>query len=64
MALALAMPFLAGCQSKAASLDGAGFAKLTPNAGSRNYIINNDVIFARQVAAHNRTCEQLPACQK
>lgn len=53
---------VAGCQSTGAS-DGTGYKRLTPNAGTRSYIIANDLPFARQVAAHNRQCAKDDGCQ-
>ena len=50
-----------GCSTTAN--DGAGFERLTPSAETRSFIITNDQQFARQVAAHNRTCAAQPACR-
>jgi hypothetical protein len=54
----------AGCQTPGAATDGAGFARLTPSAATRDLIIRDDRAFAEQVAAHNRACERAPACLK
>lgn len=54
----------AGCQTKPAANDGAGFEQLTPAPVTRAFIVAQDKPFARQVAAHNRTCGKLPACRK
>ena len=51
-----------GCQTPGAN-DGIGYKRLTPNAGTRGYIIANDLPFARQVAAHNRQCAKDKGCQ-
>lgn len=55
---------VSGCQKTTSANDGAGFERLTPSASTRQFIIANDISFARQVVAHNRTCEQQPACRK
>lgn len=55
---------LMGCASSTTALDGAGFEVLTPAPGSRQFIIANDIEFARQVAAHNATCNAQPGCRK
>jgi hypothetical protein len=64
---ALALPLMgAACQSTPETPDtrGAGFSKGQPNSGTRNYVIQNDRPFAEWLAAHNRTCDRAPACQK
>lgn len=55
---------VAGCQTKVAAIEGAGFSLLTPAAQTRDFIIKNDRPFAEQVAGHNRTCKRLAACTK
>lgn len=60
-ALSLAV---AGCQTKTAAIEGAGFSLLTPAAATRDFIIKNDRPFANQVAGNNRTCKRAPACTK
>ena len=55
---------LMGCASSTSALDGAGFERLTPAAASRQFIIDNDIEFARQVAAHNATCNAQPGSRK
>lgn len=52
-----------GCANSSAALNGAGFERLTPAPASRQFIIANDIDFARQVAAHNATCAAQPACR-
>lgn len=44
--------------------DGAGYEALTPAPATRQFIVANDKPFARQVAAHNRTCASQQACRK
>jgi hypothetical protein len=44
--------------------DGAGYARLTMQPATRNYIVNNDVPFAQQVVAHNEQCQRDALCQK
>ncbi|PZP67904.1 MAG: hypothetical protein DI604_20175 [Delftia acidovorans] len=53
---------LAGCQTSATAIEGAGFKPLTPSAETRQFIIANDRPFAQQVASHNRTCASMPLC--
>ncbi|SEH51286.1 hypothetical protein SAMN05216228_10025 [Rhizobium tibeticum] len=53
-----------GCVTRAPANDGAGFERLTPSSETRKFIIANDRPFAEQVAAHNETCDQQPACRK
>ena len=55
---------MSGCQSLPSAVEGAGFVKTYPNAGTRNYIIQNDRPFAEAVAGNNRVCDRSPACQK
>lgn len=55
---------LGRCSSTASVTNGAGFERLSPSAATRDFIISQDIEFARQVAAHNRTCETMPACRK
>lgn len=55
---------LAGCGSTGIAPDGAGYARLTPNAESRVFILDNDDAFARQVAAHNAQCARDAGCRK
>lgn len=62
-ALSAMVLVLAGCQSMPAT-EGAGFKRLNPNAGTRAYILKNDLPFARDVAATNRACDRSAACQK
>jgi hypothetical protein len=54
---------LMGCANSSAALNGAGFERLTPAPASRQFIIANDIDFARQVAAHNATCAAQPGCR-
>jgi hypothetical protein len=56
----------AACQSTIETPDtrGAGFSKGNPSSETRNFIVNNDKPFAVWLAAHNRTCDRAPACQK
>lgn len=54
----------AGCQTKTAATEGAGFSLLTPAPATRDFIIKNDRPFANQVAGNNRTCQRAPACIK
>ncbi len=54
----------AGCQTKVAAIEGAGFSLLTPASSTRDFIIKNDRPFAEQVAGNNRTCKRVPACLK
>jgi hypothetical protein len=44
--------------------DGAGYEILTPLPVTRNWLLKNDVEFARDVVGHNRQCEKDPLCQK
>ncbi|WP_377299613.1 hypothetical protein [Rhizobium sp. SGZ-381] len=44
--------------------DGAGYALLTPNAGTRAFMLREDDAFARQVAAHNLQCRNDALCAK
>lgn len=54
-----------GCQTGGpGASDGAGFEVLTPSPATRSFIIAEDRPFAEQVAAHNETCRDLPACRK
>ena len=47
---------LAGCASKGVVADRCiGRQQLTPNAGTRSYIVKNDVPFAKGVAFSNAT---------
>lgn len=55
---------VSGCQATTSANDGAGFERMTPSAGTRQYIISNDIPFAKQIVAHNQTCDKLPACRK
>jgi len=55
---------LAACSKTGSAIDGAGFELLTPSPASRQFIIANDLPFARQVAGHNRTCQSLAGCNK
>lgn len=52
-----------GCSQTLAS-NGSGYEALTPAPETRNFIVANDKPFARQVAAHNRTCKKDEACTK
>ena len=49
---------------RASVADGSGFSTLTPTRETTAYIVNTDPPFARQVLAHNRTCEAQPGCAK
>ena len=55
---------LAGCGATGSANDGAGYARLTPNAATRAHIVAEDQAFARQVVAHNRQCGTDPLCRK
>ena len=55
---------LTGCASSTGALDGAGYERLTPASASRQFIIANDIEFARQIAAHNATCAAQPSCRR
>lgn len=55
---------VSGCQATTSANDGAGFERLNPSAVTRQFIIANDIPFAKQVVAHNQTCDKLPACRK
>jgi hypothetical protein len=55
---------VAGCQTKTAAIEGAGFSLLKPAAATRDFIIKNDRPFAEQVAGNNRTCQRARACAK
>ena len=54
----------AGCQTRTAATDGAGFSLMTPSPATKDFIIKNDRPFANQVAGNNRTCRAAPACSK
>jgi hypothetical protein len=54
----------AGCTKTANDVTGAGYEMLTPLPTSRQFIIANDIEFARQVLAHNTTCKSQPGCSK
>lgn len=65
--LLAALAALSGCTSapkSAADLSGAGFILETPNAASRQFIIENDREFAAQVATNRAACERAPLCKK
>lgn len=65
MLLVSALPLaVSGCQKTVGVAEGAGFEMLTPSAGTRQFIVANDIEFARQVVAHNETCRDLPACRQ
>lgn len=55
---------VSGCKTAASDVTGAGFEILRPAPASRQFIIANDIEFARQVAAHNATCNAQPGCRK
>jgi len=58
---------LAACSSTVIASkqgDGAGYARMTPNAGTRTYIFKHDPLFTRQVGAHNEQCLKDPMCRK
>lgn len=55
---------LAACSPTGNAGDGAGYARLTPAPATRAFIIAEDRIFARQVAAHNLQCDRDAACAK
>lgn len=52
-----------GCSRTLAS-NGAGYEQMTPAPPTRAFILANDKPFARQVAAHIRTCKKDEACLK
>ena len=63
MIAACAASLAAGC-SATSDLAGAGYAILTPKPASARAITREDTRFARQVAAHNRTCRRDRRCRK
>ena len=56
--------FSAGCGATGRATDGTGYAKLTPAAETRRFILANDRPFAQAVAAHNRQCGKDKGCRK
>ncbi len=67
VALLAALAALSGCAATdkpASDLSGAGFLMLTPNAATRQFIIENDRPFAEQVAVNRAACERAPLCKK
>jgi hypothetical protein len=53
-----------GCQTQTSVVDGSGFEMLHPSAGTRKFIVANDLPFAQEVVAHNETCAKQPGCKK
>lgn len=51
--------FLTSCATSAPHSECDGWSKLNPSSATRGFIVSNDVPFAREVAAHNRTGENL-----
>lgn len=37
---------------------------MTPNASTRTFVLSNDRMFAKQVAAHNAQCAKDKGCKK
>lgn len=54
----------AACGATGVAGDGVGYARLTPAAATRTFIIANDRAFAKQVAAHNAQCAKDEGCRK
>lgn len=62
-----AVSVMAGCSSTpkpASDLSGAGFIKETPNAASRQHMLEHDREFAEQVAVNRQACDRAPLCKK
>lgn len=55
---------IAGCQTKAASIEGAGFVLTKPKPETVSYIAKNDRQFAEDTAGNNRACKRAKACRK
>jgi hypothetical protein len=67
IAIIAALAALSGCAATdkpASDLSGAGFLMLTPNAATRQFIIENDRPFAEQVAVNRSACANAPLCKK
>ncbi len=62
--LVICVVALAACSKTGSVNDGAGYARLTMQAPTRSYIIENDVGFAQQVVSHNEQCARDPLCVK
>ena len=62
-----ALALLSGCASTpppASDLSGAGFTMLTPNAASRQHMLEHDRTLAEQIVVNRAACERAPLCKK